>query len=115
MPSIHFLLNKTVIVRRRPSVSADALNAPNYGKPITWPVVYPALKCRIETNSSPIQFKPTGERQPASNNMYCDNDVDVRAEDRVYDGNDVWIVEGRQDYFNMAGGIHHYEFSLQAV
>ena len=115
-PNINFLLNKLVVVKRRASAGSapvDVLNAPSYGKPDTWETVYPALKCRIEIKfSAPIEFKPTGERIPPRTIMFTNEDVDVRPEDRIYEGDNVWVVEGRQDYFNTVGGIHHYEFSL---
>lgn len=116
MPNINFILNKTVVVKRRKSVSIapkDVLNAPSYGTPDEWAVAYPALKCRIEVNlSAPIQFKPTGERLPPNARMMTNEDVTVLPEDRIFDGADVWIVEGIQGYFNATGGIHHYEFTL---
>jgi hypothetical protein len=116
MPNINFILNKTVVVRRRLSASSapkDALNAPSYGSPAEWGIVYTALKCRIEVNmSAQIQFKPTGERLPPNARMMTNEDVTVLPEDRIYDGSDVWIVEGIQAYFNATGGIHHQEFTL---
>lgn len=115
---LNFMLNKVVTVKRRKGwkigeAPRDALNAPSYNKPENWDTVYPALKCRIEYgSSSSIQFKPTGERIPPSVTMYVDDNVDVRPEDRLYDGEMIWIVEGRQTYWNTTGGIHHYEYSL---
>ena len=122
---INFLLNKTVVVKRRADwtvgtghATRDVLNAPNYGTPSTWTTVYAALKCRIEYKmNAPIQFKPTGERVPPPVVMFIDDNVDIRTEDRIFDteNDEEWIVEGRQSYYNSVGGIHHYEYSLLIV
>jgi len=117
MTNIPFILNKTVVVRRRKgwqvgSAPRDVLNAPSYGDPTTWDIVYAALKCRIETMGASIQFKPTGERIPPQVIMFIDDDVDVRPEDRIFDGTMTWIVEGKQTHYNTVGGIHHYEYTL---
>jgi hypothetical protein len=117
MPNIHFLLNKEVIVKRRDNwetapAPRDILNAPSYGSTDSWTTIYPALRCRIETTNAPIQFKPTGERVPPSCLMYIDEDVDIKAEDRIYDGDNYYIVEGKQTHWDTVGGVHHYEYSL---
>lgn len=112
-----YLLNKTIIVKRRQDwvdglIARDILNAPDYGTPDNWNIVYPALKCRIEYSSNSIEFKQTGERLRPSIIMYLDDDVDVRAEDRIYDGKDIYIVDGKQIYYNTVGEVHHFEYNL---
>ena len=119
---LNYILNKVVTVKRRKGwrvgeAPRDILNAPSYDKPENWETVYPSLKCRIEFVASarygfPIEFKPTGERLQPRTVMFVDDNVDIRPEDRIFDGDMVWIVEGKQIYYNTVGGIHHYEYSL---
>ncbi len=119
---LNYLLNKVVAVKRRKGwrvgeAPRDILNAPSYNKPEDWDTVYPSLKCRIEYLSSMragsrIEFKATGERVVPVAHLFIDDDVDIRPEDRIYDGDIIWIVEGRQVYYNTVGGVHHYEYSL---
>lgn len=115
MSNIGFLLNKTVVVKRRKVLGVaprDELNAPTYGNLETWDTIYSALECRIEISSAPIQFKPTGERVPPLAKLYIDEEVDIKAEDRVIDGDIIYIVQGVQPHYDSMGGIHHYEFDL---
>jgi hypothetical protein len=116
MGAINFILNKTVIAKRRADwetvASRDALNAPVYGKDITWTTIYPALRCRIEISASTVQFKLTGERVVPTIKMFIDDNITLMPEDRIFDGDDIYIVEGVQTYYNPVGGIHHFEFSL---
>ena len=119
---INFILNKTVVVKRRKTWEAgvggaprDSLNAPSYLAPDAWDTTYPALRCRIEyKKNAPIQFTPAGERVLPPVMMFVNESVDIKTEDRIYDTEDdtVWIVEGRQTYYNSVGKVHHYEYTL---
>jgi hypothetical protein len=121
---LNYILNQEVVVKRRiawddASATRDALNAPSYGTPDNWKTIYSALKCRIEyvggtRSGSRIEFRPTGERVKPIAIMFIDDDMDIRAEDRIIDSVGVfnWIVEGKQILYNTVGGIHHYEYQL---
>jgi hypothetical protein len=116
------LTMKCNVKRRNPNASKNALNEIDYGKVKDWDNVYINIPCRLEIQSSPIQFKPTGERVAPMNILYVNASTPLKVEDRVFIGNtdavglnivQEFIVQGTKPALSMVGlPTDHLEYDL---
>ncbi len=126
-PIVAWFNYQVKIQRRSATPGVNALNEPNYGDELTWPVVNdflgnPTHAVRIEFDSEMMTFTPTGERVVQRQTlMFISPEDDVRPEDRVTvvqsdvnpNLNNYFIVYAVWPENDSVGNVSHYVADLQ--